>query len=106
MLLRAKTHSGLPRPPDAGGETQHGLSGTAAEGSKPADTLSSDFQPPRPRDNTLLLLEPPVCGTSVQWPQQTTHSVQAGLRLRICDMGLTDDREQLTFLESSSRHSL
>ena len=46
MLLRAKTHSGLPRPPDAGGETQHGLSGTAAEGSKPADTLSSDFQPP------------------------------------------------------------
>lgn len=48
----------------------HGLSRTAAEGSKPANTLSSDFQPPRPRDNTLLLLEPPVCGTSVQWPSK------------------------------------
>ena len=64
--------------PEAGGETQLQLSRTVAEGSKPDDTLSSDFQPPRQWDNKLLLLEPLVCSTLLQWPQETNTLSSSG----------------------------
>ena len=39
-----------------------------SEGTKPADTLILDFQPPEPGDNTFLLCKPPACGTLLLQP--------------------------------------
>ena len=47
------------KPWEARGEAGNRFSLTASEGTSPADTLTSDFQPPELWDNTFLLFKPP-----------------------------------------------